>query len=235
MIKRVIAVMVIMLFVSIQLVNAVNEIPAGAQEFANHHFYEIVKDELGSADSAMFNLDPNSENITFGPLFKMYTMSKKFFKEKNPDLSIGIYPSGEYIAVVYQDGEPINVIGTYENESGEFTLSTLGYGKDLALELDNSKGKEWVLHEAPSDGWYLYNGETVVPLTERTKELLKGETPVKDFQRVIYDRYKNVENKTDRVSFAGNMQETVLFYSLLIILGLIFINIIIKKGSSRIK
>ncbi|MBX9975117.1 hypothetical protein [Cytobacillus firmus] len=64
-------------------------------------------------------------------------MSNEFVVEKKkPNIEEGIIPSGEYLAVVYQEGKTVNVIGTYKNEAGVYGMSTFGYGLDLAKILD---------------------------------------------------------------------------------------------------
>jgi hypothetical protein len=50
-----------------------------------------------------FNLNPSSENITFGSLHPVYVPTKEFVKGKKIGAD-GIIKTEEYIAVVYQDG-----------------------------------------------------------------------------------------------------------------------------------
>ncbi|MGA9226763.1 MAG: hypothetical protein WB217_10530, partial [Mesobacillus sp.] len=104
-------------------VSAENGIPEGAQEFADTFFGQIVKDELKSSLAGDFNLNPDSENITFGQLHPVYTFTKEFVKGKKIGAD-GIIKTEEYIAVVFQDGTPLNVIGTYEKDSGKYEMST---------------------------------------------------------------------------------------------------------------
>ncbi|MBN8203305.1 hypothetical protein [Bacillus sp. NTK034] len=154
-------------------VGAEGNIPQGAQEFADKFFYEIVAEELHAEHSNTFNLNPDSENITFGPLYEQYHVTSEFITEKNPDLSKGIGPSNEYLAVVYQDGKPVNVIGTNKNEAGLFELSTFGFSYELAQKMGKFKGGEIMLFEGPVDAWYTFNGKKLKPLNDNAKELMK--------------------------------------------------------------
>jgi len=183
-------------------VNAENGIPKGAQEFADTFFGQIVKEELKPSLAKDFNLNPSSENITFGPLHPVYTFTKEFVKGKKIGAD-GIIKIDEYIAVVYQDGLPVNVIGTYETDTGKFEMSTFGYGIDLAQELHNLKAGEWILSEAPEDGWYIYDGKTVNPLTPYTKKLMAEEKSVNEYQDIVIERYKDVDTRPGMVGGSG--------------------------------
>ncbi|MEH7444245.1 hypothetical protein V7201_18180 [Bacillus sp. JJ1122] len=183
-------------------VSAEDGIPEGAQEFADTFFGQIVKDELKSSIAGDFNLNPNSENIIFGPLHPVYTFTKDFVKGKKIGAD-GIIKTEEYIAVVYQDGIPVNVIGTYEKASGEFEMSTFGYGVDIAQELHKLNAGEWVFSEAPKDGWYVYDGKTVKPLTQQTKKLMAEEKSVKEYQEIVIERYKNVDSRPGMAGGSG--------------------------------
>jgi hypothetical protein len=173
-------------------VSAEGGIPKGAQEYADQFFLEEVKKHLKPSLAKDYNLIPYSENITFGPLHPTYTLTRNFVKGKTRGAD-GIIRTEEYISVVYQDDIPVNVIGTYEKEPGEFEFSTFGYGPDLARELDQLKAGEWVLNEAPQHTWYLYNGKTVKPLTQQTQGLMAEEKSVKEYQQIVIERYKDVD------------------------------------------
>lgn len=183
-------------------VSAEDGIPEGAQEFADTFFGQIVKDELKSSIATEFKLNPNSENITFGPLHPVYTFTKDFVKGIKIGAD-GIIKTEEYIAVVYQDGTPVNVIGTYEKNSGEFEMSTFGYGVDIAQELHKLKAGEWVFSEAPENGWYLYDGKTVKPLTQQTKKLIAEEKSVKEYQEIVIERNKGVDSRPGMAGGSG--------------------------------
>lgn len=225
--KLLILIMPLLVFGMATSVNAEDGIPKGAQEFADEFFGQIIKDELKSSFAGDFNLNSNSENITFGPLHPKYTLTKEFVKGEKLGAD-GIVKSGEYISVVYQDGNPVNVIGTYEKDSGDFEMSTFGYGIDVAQELDKLNAGEWVLSEAPEDGWYLYDGKNVKPLTKHTKELMREEKSVKEYQEIVIERYKDVNRNPGMAGGIGAGKKMVGLYTALCILGVavgvLFIN-----------
>jgi hypothetical protein len=204
--KKLLLLMLLVLWL-VAPVNAENGIPEGAQEFADTFFGQIVKNHLKSSFAGDYNLNDDSENITFGPLHPVYTFTKEFVKGKKIGAD-GIIKTEEYIAVVYQDATPVNVIGTYEKDSGEFEMSTFGYGVDIGQELDKLSAGEWVLSEAPKDGWYLYDGKTVKPLTPYTKKLMAEEKSVNEYQEIVIERYKNVDTRPGMAggSGVGNIQ-----------------------------
>ena len=162
-----------------------------AQQFAKKYFTDIVIDHVNSEDHSYYNLS-KSTNITYGKLYKVYSLSNEFVttKKKISD-DLGIEESSEYIAAVYQDGKPVNVIGTAKDENGKYTLSTFGYGKNLAVALDNKEtngGK--IFYEPPADAWYIFEKGKVKGFTSNTA-LMLGENSLSlpEFREYIYDKY----------------------------------------------
>lgn len=230
--KNIIVLVTLLIFLIANPAGAESNIPEGAKDFADKNFLEIVKGELDSQSAGNFNLNQNSTNITFGPLFEVYTMSKSFVTEQNSDHEKGIHQTGEYIAVVYQDDKPINVIGTYKNEAGVYEMSTFGYGFDLAKKLDKLKEGEKILYEAPFDAWYVYTGKKVKPLTETAKQLMKEEKSTKDFQNDIHERYKNLENNSEMgggIETSENSEKEPILYSVIGVLGIFSIFLFFKN------
>lgn len=179
---------VICLFASPAL--AKSQIPKGAQEFADTMFIDIVQNHLQT-----------SKNITFGPLYKVYTLTYEFVNDKNSVASEGIIPSGEYIAAVYLDGMPVNVIGTYKNKSGKYEMSTFGYGIELATELDKLSGDEKLLNEAPRHNWYIYRENKIQPLPGTAKNTMGEEIELNDFKDIIYEIYEERRNEAGNLPF----------------------------------
>lgn len=232
--KKLLLLMLLVLWLAAP-VNAENGIPEGAQEFADAFFGQIVKNHLKSSFAGDYNLNTDSENITFGPLHPVYTITKEFVKGKKIGAD-GIIKTEEYIAVVYQDGTPVNVIGTYEKDSGEFEMSTFGYGVDIAQELHNLKAGEWVLSEAPKDGWYIYDGKTVNPLTPYTKKLMPEEKSVNEYQEIVIDRYKDVDTRPGMVGGSGvGTIELGMYMALgIVCVAALFFFIYNRKGKQRL-
>ncbi|ESU33369.1 hypothetical protein G3A_06720 [Bacillus sp. 17376] len=234
--RLIIWILSIFLFAFTSPAAAETSIPKEAQEFADRFFYNIVVEELGTEHAANFNLDPDSTNITFGPLFQRFSVTPEFVQEKNPDLSNGIVPSDEYLSVVYQDGKPINVIGTYKNEAGEFALSTFGYGIDLAKRMDKFKGDEVLLYEGPADAWYLYTGKKIKPLNDPAKQLMKEEKDISDYQKIIHERYKDADPNPEMgggIIVPENNNDdnktTTILYSIIGLLGITSVGLFFKN------
>jgi hypothetical protein len=80
-------------------------------------------------------------------------------KQESYNREAGIIPRNEYFAVVYQDEKPLNVIGTFENEAGQFSFSIFGYELDLAKNMDKLNFGEKILYEFPEDAWYLFDAK----------------------------------------------------------------------------
>ncbi|MCM3121641.1 hypothetical protein QNH36_12775 [Mesobacillus sp. AQ2] len=177
------------LFTSFHASAAETEIPKGAQDFADTHFKNIVLDTVKGDTPGSFNFTP-SENITFGPLLKIYVMGKDFYVGKKKG-SEGIVDANEYISVVYQDGKPVNAISTYLNEAGAYDLAIFGYPYEDVKELAKIKENESLLYNMENELWFVYNGKKVKGLNKAGKDLLKTqEKSIEDYQSVIVDMYE---------------------------------------------
>lgn len=226
--------MILLLLHNVSAVSANGDIPKGAQEYADKHFLPILLDHAKSPHAGGYNLT-ESKNITFGSLHPTFTFTAEFVKGKKEGVE-GIIQTKEYISVVYQDGKPVNVIGTFQTEAGTFDLSTLGYGLDIAEALDKLKAGEWVFNEAPANAWYVYNGKKLKPLTKSTKDLMKlEEQNVEDYQKTVIERYKDAgQGEEDGMvggTYVGDTEDGRLMltlYSVIAVLGLgvivLFIN-----------
>lgn len=165
-----------------------------AQQFANNHFKEIVLAHVKSEDAENYNLT-KSENIDVGKLYQVSFYSQEFVttEKEIKDNNNGINPGNEWVSVVYQDGKPVNVIGTFKNSNGEFELSTFGYGNDLAEAIDSKKsmgGK--LIYELPTDSWFLFENGRVSALNNPAKAMLEEkEVSLGDFRKFVFERYKN--------------------------------------------
>lgn len=173
----------------------INEAPDGAKIFAKQNFKNIVLDNVNSNKAIHFNLT-KSKNITFSKLYPTYTMSKEFVKTQNKiqQSNKGLIKSGEWISVVYQDGKPKNVIGTFKADDGTYKLSTFGYGEDLAKELDKLKPSGKLIYEFPTDSWFLFAKGKVRALNTPAKIMLKQKINLGQFRKFVYGRYKNQDN-----------------------------------------
>lgn len=162
-----------------------------AQQFAKKYFTDIVLDHVNSEEHSYYNLS-ESTNITYGKLYKVYRLSNEFVTTKKTlSDDLGIEESTEYIAAVYQDGKPVNVIGTAKDENGKYILSTFGYGKDLAEALDNKEtngGK--IFYEPLADAWYIFEKGKVKGFTINATLMLGGDSlSLPEFREYIYDKY----------------------------------------------
>jgi hypothetical protein len=177
------------LFTSFQVSAAETEIPKEAQEFADTHFKDIVLDTVKGSTPGSFNFT-SSENITFGPLMKIYGMGKDFYVGKKTGAE-GIIDTKEYISVVYQDGKPVNAISTYQNESGAYDLAMFGYPYEDIKELAKIKEKESLLYNMENELWFVYNGKKVKGINKAAKDLLKTEEKsIGDYQSIIVEMYE---------------------------------------------
>ncbi|MCA1042028.1 hypothetical protein LCM00_21250 [Bacillus infantis] len=168
------------------------EVDKSAQSFAEGNFVNIVLDHVRSEEYMNYNLS-KSEKISFGKLYQVYRMSDDFVTTKKAlAADKGFVKSDEYVAAVYQDGKPVNAIGTTKDDKGNYVLSSFGYGQDLAVALDNKKsngGK--VFYELPADAWYIFENGRVEGFSKNATLMLGTQLSLPEFRNYIHDKYSN--------------------------------------------
>nr|WP_106782098.1 hypothetical protein [Lysinibacillus timonensis] len=198
---------------SITITASANETENSPEQFAKNQFENIVLEHVQSEDAPNYNLT-SSTNISFGKLYKVHRLSNDFVtSKKSITEDQGIVESGEYIAVVYQDDVPVNVIGTTKYENGKYGLSTFGYGEDLAIALDSKStngGK--IFYEMPADAWYIFENGRVSGFT-KTAQLLTEEKNLSlpEFRNYIYEKYasqKEIIEYGQNTAVGGNYSLT---------------------------
>ena len=105
------------------------------------------------------------QKVTIGRLHPSY-MPSELLADGTPTTSLSqrLELRGEWIAAVYSDGVPTDVVGVWEAAPGRFELSTLGYGRRRAKALDAMPPGARALYEAPIGTWYLVSGTAVTPV-----------------------------------------------------------------------
>ncbi|WP_445486493.1 hypothetical protein [Niallia sp. 03133] len=227
---------------------AENNVSNSAQQYADNNFKNIVLDIVKSEESTTYNLS-KSENITFSKLYRVNVLSSDFVTTNDEinNSNKGIVPSDEWIAVVYQEEKPVNVIGTFKKENGEFDLSTFGYGKDLAEAIDNKQpngGK--LIYELPTDSWFLFSNGRVSAVNTAAKAILKTDVSLGEFRKFVNERYKNQEviyENGEAVSVGGNYaipykkdsNSNYYFIGLGVLVLVLSIIVLIKLKSKKLK
>ncbi|WP_090989180.1 hypothetical protein [Bacillus sp. OV322] len=173
------------------------EVPAKAKEFAENHFKKIVVDTIQQDNPSYYYLTDNTEDIRFGDLLPTYSMTREFKKSTDDikEAHKGLIQANEWISVVYQEGKPVNVIGTYRNEENKYEFSTFGYGKSLAENLVGLKPSPdtKIFDEMPRNAWYLYQNGKVSGLNDSAKKILPAAVNVIQFRKDIIERYKDAK------------------------------------------
>ncbi|MBP3953614.1 hypothetical protein [Bacillus suaedae] len=190
-----------------------SSIPAGAQEYADNHFYEYVIDKVDDEDAELYGFISDSKNIRFSELHEVNILSPEFVSknEKLKNLNNGVKKANEWISVIYQDEQPVNVIGVYEREDGEFEFSVFGYGKDLAIGLDSiDSGSLKLIYEMPADAWYIFNKGKVKPVNDPAKMSINSEYDLGQFRQVIQERYKDSDTLAEDATNTPNAATILL-------------------------
>ena len=177
-----------------------------AERFAEEHFKSIVLDHIeGEDDPSLYHLT-ESRAISFGLLHEVMIAAPSCYAS---DEKCEFIPSGEHVSAVLQDGESRNVIGTYEQKPGVFAFSTFGYGQELATALGNVS--DVLVHFAPENAWFDFEGETLTALTTDTKRYIAGDTiTLESYQALLVETHSNVEGSLENSHSGGsdNVQTT---------------------------
>lgn len=159
-----------------------------AERFAEEHFESIVLDHIEGDDPSNYHLT-ESRAISFGSLHEVMMAAQSCYSS---DETCTFVPSDEYVSAVIQDGEPRNVIGTYEQEPGLFAFSTFGYGDELAIALADVSGT--LVHSARENVWFDFDGETLTAMTTDAKRFIDGDTiTLEMYQNLLAEKQSTIE------------------------------------------
>lgn len=168
-----------------------NQPPEGAKRFAEHHFLRIVEEVVFSDRPMEWGFQEEKGSITFSGLYPIYRLNADFALGRSDDIIADRQPT--WVAVVFQDGEPVNAIGTQQTADGQFELASLGYPPELPDGLLNLRDGEIVIHEFPADEYYVYSEKTEslrkMELSDGTY-VLGGPQSKEQFQHMLRERYQ---------------------------------------------
>ncbi|MBR3215263.1 MAG: hypothetical protein IKF69_02245 [Exiguobacterium sp.] len=171
---------------------------SSAERFADAHFYDIVVDHIQRDDPTYYHMT-DSENITFGPLLETYIPSSSCYKTGE---TCTFVPTKEFVATVFQDDEPVNVIGTYEQAAGTYAFSTFGSDKETPKVLMNVKGD--LVKYSEASAWFDYDGDMLTALTSNTKQMISGDViSTEAFQVLLVEENESIEGDAEEGMIGG--------------------------------
>ena len=171
---------------------------SSAERFADAYFYDIVMDHIQGDDPANYHMT-DSENISFGPLLETYVPSPSCYKMGE---TCTFVPTKEYVATVFQDDEPVNVIGTYEQAAGTYAFSTFGSDKETPKALTDVKGD--LVKYSEASAWFDYDGDMLTALTSNTKQMISGdEISTEAFQVLLVEEHESIEGDAEEGMIGG--------------------------------
>nr|AIF26561.1 hypothetical protein [uncultured bacterium fosmid pJB45G2] len=104
-------------------------------------------------------------NITFSELYPIYSLNADFALGQSDDIITDKQP--KWVAVIFQDDQPVNAIGTQQTTDGHFESDAIGYPLELPSGLLNLEDNEILIHDFPAEEYYVYS--------EKTSSLMKLE------------------------------------------------------------
>ena len=131
------------------------EPPEGARAFAEQFFYGLVEEIVFTDRKGDWGFAEERGEIAFSELYPIYSLNADFALGTSKELIADRQPV--WVAVIFQDGRPVNAIGTRQADGGGFELDALGYPPELPHGLLNLKEGETVLHVPPADAYYVYS------------------------------------------------------------------------------
>ena len=171
---------------------------SSAERFADAYFYEIVMDHIQGDDPTYYHMT-DSENITFGPLLETHIPSSSCYKT---DETCSFIPTKEFVATVFQDDEPVNVIGTYEQSANTYAFSTFGSDKETPKALIDVKGN--LVKYTEESAWFDYDGDMLTALTSNTKQMISGnEISTEAFQALLIEEHESIEGDAEEGMIGG--------------------------------
>ncbi len=170
-----------------------------AERFAKKYFKDIVLDHIHGDDPTGYHMT-DSEAIAFGPLQETYIPSSACY---NTGETCTFVPTKEFVATVLQDGEPVNVIGTYEQSADTYAFSTFGSDEETPAALMDVKGK--LISDAKESAWFDFDGDTLTALTSKSKEVIGGDAiSVEDYQSFLIEERANPTGTVEEGMMGGS-------------------------------
>lgn len=168
------------------------------QEEAENIFVPAMDYYFEQGDPTVFGFDSVKGSITFGDIVQVHTFRPEFLEE-NADETKGIIATSEWVAPIYQNGKPVNVIGAFREPDGIVNMSTLGYGESLARGLKSINEGEILIYEFPVDGWYALSEKNnrIRPVDSSAKTVAKNEISLKSFKKNFKERYDEKESTVE--------------------------------------
>ncbi|VXB20598.1 conserved exported hypothetical protein [Exiguobacterium sp. 8H] len=171
---------------------------SSAERFADEHFYDIVMDHIQGDDPTYYHMN-DSENITFGPLLETYIPSSSCYKTGE---TCTFVPTKEFVATVFQDDEPVNMIGTYEQSANTYAFSTFGSDKETPKALMNVKGD--LVKYTEESAWFDYDGDMLTALTSNSKQMISGDAiSTEAFQTLLIEEHESIEGNAEEGMMDG--------------------------------
>ncbi|WP_214783017.1 hypothetical protein [Exiguobacterium sp. s183] len=171
---------------------------SSAERFADAYFYDIVMDHIQGDDPTNYHMT-YSENITFGPLLETYVPSSSCYKN---DETCSFIPTKEFVATVFQDDEPVNVIGTYEQSAGTYAFSTFGSDKETPKALMDVQGH--LVKYTERSAWFDYDRDMLTGLTSNSQQMISGDAiSTKDFQALLIEEHSDIEGSAEEGMMDG--------------------------------
>jgi len=181
------------------------EPPEGAREFADRHFRELVENLVFAGEPETWGFSEDKGTITFGELVPVYGLNTDFARGASDDILSGKEP--DWVAVIFQNGRPVNAIGTRKNSEGGYGLAAVGYPPELPYGLLHVQEDDVIVHVFPVDHYYVYSkqAEIVRKLEADNGSSRLGEPMTKtQFQQVLKNRlFPEQEKRISNVSLAG--------------------------------
>lgn len=186
-----------------------NQPPQDAKDFAEKYFHQIVKDVVFSENPSEWGFNEEIGTITFSELYPIYSLNADFALGQSDEMITQKQP--KWVAVIFQDNQPVNVIGTEQKDNGNFELAEIGYPSELSHGLLNLKVNEILIHDFPSEEYYVFSVESNSIMKVEQGENTKGLSSLQSkeqFQSMMMERYKNI-NDLEEDSSGGFMQVPV--------------------------
>jgi hypothetical protein len=219
------------------------EVPEEVKKYADEHYLDVVRQLVfEKGPPADFGFQPEPGEISMGPLFAVYTVTPEFIKGEV--MEEGIVPAKEWIAPIFQNGKPVNIIGFYERPSGEIYLAGFNYvSPELPSVLATLKGTEKLIRETPKDAWYVYDGDRIRVLGGEISA--KATLTVSNFQRYMQDQYLDDLTQTEEdwiggigsdmevASYAGGSSQNDLWYIFVLLIATTIVYVGYRRFSHR--
>lgn len=181
--------------------------PEEATSYAQNGLVAELREDL-RGEATEYGLEAPLRKIRVGPLHQVFSEDFQLRSGPLETRPPWVEATSEWVAVVYQRGEPRNVVGI-EDTGPRFEMTVFGYGTEVAEAIDKLPPGAPLLYQptAGLEWWHTFDDRTVT-LISGGREIPRGR--IMSWQEYQHDYARRLNEDVAAARAAGQQWRTLL-------------------------